>query len=144
MLLVIAALSLVASIQLAYHARLYLYSYDDLTCWLGPEYVADKSSALKSKQQQDQVVWKRYQVRAVHAFNLGTLLLGLGIAAALVPPDGGRQVEWRWTAAAVVLTATLVDGVWVTYLQLHATGRTDNWFYRCTQWLIGRFRRRGG
>ncbi|MEU9174772.1 hypothetical protein AB0D34_44655 [Streptomyces sp. NPDC048420] len=144
LLLVIAALALIASIQFAYHARLYLYSYDDLECWLGPAHVKAFASDLRVKQEKDQEVWARYQLWAVHAFNFGTILLGLGIAAALVPPDCGKQIECRWAAAAVVLTATLADAVWVLYMHMSAFGRTSNWFYTTVRRLARiRLRRRG-
>ncbi|MHC3468230.1 hypothetical protein ACYF6T_05920 [Streptomyces sp. 7R007] len=117
LLLVIAALVLIASIQLSYHARLYLYSYDDLVNWYSGQYVERHKWALWEKQQRDHDDWKKYNIAAVLCFNAGTLLLGLGIAAALVPPDDGLQAGWRWTAAVVVLLATIADGIWVTRLQ---------------------------
>ncbi|WP_329441286.1 hypothetical protein [Streptomyces canus] len=118
LLLVVASLTLIASIQLSYHARLFLYSHDDLVSWLSSEYVDSHKIPLWKKQKEDQQRWQKYNKPAVVCFNAGTVLLGLGIAAALVPPDGGRQALWRWTAAVVVLVATVADGVWVTYLQL--------------------------
>ncbi len=144
LLLVISALALVASIQLAYHARLYLYSYDDLACWLGPKHVEANALKLKAKQKKDQEVWTWYQLRAIHAFNAGTVLLGLGVAAALVPPGCGRQAGWRWTAAVVVLIATLVDAVWVTYMHMDALNKKRNWFYRSVHQLIEKTRRGRG
>jgi hypothetical protein len=144
LLLVIAALALVASIQFAYHARLYLYSYDDLQCWLGPEHVKAFASDLRVRQEEDQDVWAKYQLWAVHAFNCGTILLGIGIAAALVPPDCGKQIECRWAAAVLVLIATLVDAVWVIYMHMSAFGKTDNWFYAAVRRVIAlRHRGRG-
>ncbi|GAA4068461.1 hypothetical protein [Streptomyces shaanxiensis] len=143
LLLVIAALALIASIQFAYHARLYLYSYDDLECWLGPDHVKAFAPDLRTKQEEDQAIWAKYQLWAVHSFNFGTILLGLGIAAALVPPDCGEQPEWRWTAAVVVLLATLADAAWVTYMHMDAFGKTSNWFYTSVHRLIEKARRRG-
>ncbi|WP_328749896.1 hypothetical protein OHT57_31150 [Streptomyces sp. NBC_00285] len=144
LLLVTAALALIASIQFAYHARLYLYSHGDLESWLGPAHVKAFASDLRVKQERDQEVWSRYQLWAVHAFNSGTILLGIGIAAALVPPDCGRQIECRWAASIVVLTATLTDAVWVIYMHMSAFGKTNNWFYAAVRRLIGvRLRRRG-
>ncbi|EPD60848.1 hypothetical protein [Streptomyces sp. HGB0020] len=116
LLLVISALALIASIQLSYHARLYLYSYDDLVNWYSEEYVKDHRLPLYNRQKDDFEDWEKYNFAAVVCFNAGTLLLGLGIAAALVPPDGGVQAPWRWTAAVVVLLATVVDGIWITVL----------------------------
>ncbi|WP_232026267.1 hypothetical protein [Streptomyces lincolnensis] len=116
LLLVVSAITLIASIQLSYHARLYLYSYDDLVNWYSETYVSKHKLTLWQKQQEDHEDWQNYNLAAVICFNVGTLLLGLGIAAALVPPDDGRQAPWRWTAAAISLLATVADGVWITYL----------------------------
>ncbi|WP_330288228.1 hypothetical protein [Streptomyces sp. NBC_00576] len=118
LLLVISALALVASIQLGYQGRLYLYSYDDLVSWKSIEFVDAEQMSLFKRQQEDQKKWRKYNTAAVHCFNGGTLLLGLGVAAALVPPKCSMQSEWRWAAAAVVLVATIVDGVWISYLHL--------------------------
>ncbi|MGW2828748.1 hypothetical protein [Streptomyces sp. NPDC001286] len=117
LLLVVAALILIASIQLSYHARLYLYSYDDLVNWYSEEYVTKHKMPLWEKQKRDHDDWKKYNIAAVLCFNAGTLLLGLGVAAALVPPDDGMQAGWRRAAAVVVLLATVADGIWVSYLQ---------------------------
>lgn len=118
LLLVVATLVLIASIQLSYHGRIYLYSHDDLVSWLSSEHVDKHKVALWEKQKDDQRKWKKYNTASVHCFNAGTVLLGLGISAALVPPECSRQPDWRWTAAAIVLIATIVDGIWVTYLRM--------------------------
>ncbi|MFF7054133.1 hypothetical protein ACFY94_37830 [Streptomyces griseorubiginosus] len=144
LILVIAALILVASIQLAYYARLHLYSYDDLVTWLGPGYVEDYETRLRSDQKRDQKIWTRYQLRAVHAFNVGTMLLGVGVAAALVPPVCGEQPKWRWAAAAVVCAATVIDAIWVTYMHMKALNHRTNWFYRSVRGLIEKTRRERG
>lgn len=91
LLLVVASLTLIASIQLSYHARLFLYSHGDLVGWLSSEYVDSHKIHLWKKQKEDQQRWQKYNKPTVVCFNAGTVLLGLGIAAALVPPDGGRQ-----------------------------------------------------
>jgi hypothetical protein len=123
LLLVVASLTLIASIQLSYHGRIYLYSYDDLVNWLSSEYVDTRKVELWQEQKADQAKWRKYNTAAVHCFNAGTVLLGLGVAAALVPPECSRQPEWRWTAAGIVLAATVVDGFWVTYLRLSVAER---------------------
>lgn len=123
LLLVVSAMALIATIQLSYHARLYLYSYQDAVDWYSPEYVEDHRDRLRRQQATHLDEWLTYNNRAVYCFNAGTILLGLGVAAALAPPDDGRQVAWRWTAAAVVLLATVVEFVWVTNLDRKAKGR---------------------
>ncbi|WP_208778537.1 hypothetical protein [Streptomyces griseorubiginosus] len=121
LLLVVAALTLIASIQLSYHSRLYLYSHADLVDWLSETYVENNKAWLYPQQVDDQATWKRYARKAVWCFNLGTLLLGLGIAAALVPPACATQTAWRLSAAVVTLVATVLDGVWIGSLYFQAT-----------------------
>ncbi len=116
LLLVVSALVLIASIQLSYHARLYLYSYDDLVNWLSDKYVSNNEDVLWQNQQDDYKEWLKYNTAAVLCFNVGTLLLGFGVAAALVPPDCSKQPGWRWLAALVVLLATMADAVWIAFL----------------------------
>lgn len=118
LLLVIASLTLIASIQLSYHGRIYLYSYDDLVNWLSEGHVERHRVELWKEQKKDQATWRKYNTAAVHCFNAGTVLLGLGVAAALVPPECSKQPEWRWPAAVIVLIATVVDGFWVTFLRV--------------------------
>ncbi|MEU0406980.1 hypothetical protein ABZ307_04015 [Streptomyces griseorubiginosus] len=118
LILVVAALLLVASIQFNYHGRLYLYSFEDLENWLSPDYVKRDARNLHDEQRRDQEKWKKFNTRAVRCFNTGTLLLGVGIAAALVPPICSRQPEWRWSAAVIVLVCTVIDGFWIVFLQL--------------------------
>jgi hypothetical protein len=113
LLLVVSAVTLIASIQLSYHARLYLYSHGDLVNWYSEEFVRKMARPLYDRQKADFEKWEKHNYAAVTCFNVGTVLLGLGIAAALVPPDDGVQAPWRWTAAAVVLVATVADAVWI-------------------------------
>ncbi|MHA6760020.1 hypothetical protein [Streptacidiphilus sp. PAMC 29251] len=122
LLLVFTALTLLASIQLSYHARQFLYSYQDLNDWLSPEYVEysrthdEGDDNLHTRQQQDFQRWEDLSDPATHCFNIGTILLALGLAAALVPPDHATQAGWRWGAAALVLVAALADAVWIAGL----------------------------
>jgi hypothetical protein len=124
LLLVLAALALIASIQLSYHARRYLYSYQDLNDWYSQEFVewndkhAVEAHRFRPKQQRDFDLWEKINERAVHSFNIGTVLLGMGLAAALAPPDGGKQAVWRWIAAALVTAAALVETTWIANMYI--------------------------
>ncbi|MFJ3796835.1 hypothetical protein ACIPSJ_11145 [Streptomyces sp. NPDC090088] len=116
LLLVVTALTLIFSMQLAYNARVYLYSRQDL---------ADDYADLESGPPPDDYIdelyglaqtrWRNENRHAVAVYDLGTVLLGLGIAASLAPPDCGRQAAWRWTAAVVVLVCALADGAWAAF-----------------------------
>lgn len=113
-LLVITAMTLIFSIQLGYNARIYLYTYRELEADLAQvgdgSFSDDRKHAMYAAAQQ---LWRKRNTKAVIVYNLGTLLLGLGVAASLAPPDCGRQIEWRWAAAGIVLAGTIADAVWV-------------------------------
>ncbi|WP_369248732.1 hypothetical protein [Streptomyces sp. R41] len=111
LLLVATSMSLIASIQLHYFARQYLYSRQDIHDWYGNDNEA-QLKRLYAWQGDDYSVWARYQSLAVHCFSAGTVLLGLGVGAALIPPDGGQQASWRWAAGGLVLLCTAVEAVW--------------------------------
>ena len=125
LLFVFTAVMLLASIQLSYYARQYLYSRADLADWCSEEYVQQHESdwsenGILARQQRDFKEWQKYSDWAVHCYNLGSVLLGLGISAALVPPDAARQADWRWTAAALVVAADLVEIIWISKLYFRA------------------------
>ncbi|MGD1219634.1 hypothetical protein AB9Q10_14560 [Streptomyces krungchingensis] len=114
-LLVITAMTLIFSMQLAYNARLYLFGVEDLRnhyAGLRGEGVVPDLRIQQEYTAADRR-WREGHRNAVLAFNTGTTLLGLGIAASLAPPDCGKQAVWRWTAAAIVLAGTAADTIWV-------------------------------
>ncbi|GAA2872000.1 hypothetical protein [Nonomuraea rubra] len=116
LLLVAASLLLVASIQLHYHSRQYLYTCADIEEWV-PE---DISPAVRAKlyewQGDDFSTWMVFHNRAVHCFNTGTVFLGIGVAAALWPPEEGTQATWRTVAAIMVLLGVAVEVGWMAHL----------------------------
>ncbi|WP_329118270.1 hypothetical protein [Streptomyces sp. NBC_01465] len=120
LLLVGTALLLVASIQLRAYARQYLYSRQDIHDWypetVGPQ-TEDYFSKLYEFQGEDYNTWVRFTDRAVRCFNAGTILLGCGVAAVLVPPPGSSDDWWRWSAMGLVLACTLVDVFWTLSIQ---------------------------
>ncbi|MFF4348134.1 hypothetical protein [Streptomyces sp. NPDC001530] len=115
LMLVATSMALIASIQLHYYSRQFFYSRQDIHDWYdiddGPGHKA-QLTRLYAWQGDDYDKWARNNDRAVHCFNAGTVLLGLGIVAALMPPDGGRQASWRWAAAGLVLVCTVAEAVW--------------------------------
>ncbi|MFF3563314.1 hypothetical protein ACFYXS_25025 [Streptomyces sp. NPDC002574] len=118
LVLVTTSVALVASIQLSYHARQYLYSRQDIDDWYQPEYRTDTPAydLLCDWQLKDYRKWARFNRRGLACFNAGTILLGAGVALALLPPEIGRQAEWRWAAAAIVIAATIADMAWTFYV----------------------------
>lgn len=113
-LLVITAMTLIFSMQLAYNARLHLFGFAELT----DHYRGLRRTTLPDSRLQEEYAaadrqWRQGQRRAVRTYNAGTALLGVGVAASLAPPDCGRQAAWRWTAAGIVLAGTAADAIWV-------------------------------
>lgn len=115
MVLVVASIALVASIQLNYHSRQYLYSRQDIDDWYYPEHKPDMPTykRLCDWQLEDYGRWARFNRRGLACFNAGTILLGAGVTLALLPPELGRQSEWRWAAAIIVTVATVADALWI-------------------------------
>ncbi|MEO3826901.1 hypothetical protein [Actinomadura sp. B10D3] len=124
LLLVATSLMLVASLQLHYYARQYLYSRADIDAWF-PHGVSKQTEIYKKLciwQGNDYKKWAKFNNSGIHFFNLGTVLLGFGVALALIPPDGGRQESWRWAAAILVLVCAVADLVWVL-VQYRGSGK---------------------
>lgn len=115
LLLMLAAVSLIASIQLGFRARRFHYSEEELSTWFAGMTTAEywreegnSSWAVGTARNK----WGRLVRPAVHTYNLGTVLLGLGLSAALLPTHTSEQPGLRWTAAALALAATLGELVW--------------------------------
>lgn len=114
LLLVATSMTLIASIQMGYYALQFKFSKQELI---------DRQEArgwpLPSAEETQRILRDSniaYESKVRHAstvFNIGTLMLGFGIAAALVPPDCGEQAGWRIAAAILVLMCTLIEIVWV-------------------------------
>ncbi|MFI6487477.1 hypothetical protein [Streptomyces sp. NPDC050564] len=113
--LMLAIVSLIASIQLGFRARRYHFTSDELGIWF-----ADTRTAAyyRDDSNRDWAIgtarntWREKIQPAVHAYNLGTVLLGLGLSSALMPTSVSEQPNYRWAAAALALVATLVEVVW--------------------------------
>ncbi|MGW1727205.1 hypothetical protein ACWCQK_30320 [Streptomyces sp. NPDC002306] len=122
LLLVASSLILIAAIQLQYYARQFSFSLKEIEEQLAHVALwSNKTDSQRSLgfQRIRAASYKRY-VRfarpSVYCFNIGVLLLGLGIACALAPPNCGKQVVWRWIACSMVTAATVVEAVWIWFL----------------------------
>ncbi|MGX1367908.1 membrane protein implicated in regulation of membrane protease activity [Streptomyces canus] len=126
LMLVLSAMSLIYSIQLAYHARKFLYSQQDVLDWYGAE-IAQKAQLwgeLRRAQSTDFKVWERYIRGANRYFNRGTILLAFGVAAALAPGKDSSQPPWRWWAAGVVLVCAFGEIGWQLKLRREVNDRS--------------------
>jgi hypothetical protein len=115
LILVLSAAALIFSIQLAYHARKFLYSRQDVLDWYGLDPDVGESEELEKlsrAQSNDFKTWDKYNNLATRYFNQGTVLLGIGVAGALAPGADSSQQKWRWAAAGFILACTFGEIYW--------------------------------
>ncbi|MEU9056484.1 hypothetical protein AB0D37_39880 [Streptomyces sp. NPDC048384] len=126
LVLVLSAMALIFSIQLAYHARKFLYSRQDVEDWCDLE-GADQQTLreLRIGQFNDFRTWRKYNNKANRYFNAGTVLLAFGVAAALAPGDDSTQRPWRWFAAAIVLGCAIGEIYWQRKLKRAVDKRAE-------------------
>ncbi|WP_405821377.1 hypothetical protein OG241_35885 [Streptomyces sp. NBC_01390] len=115
LLLTLAAIVLIASVQFGFRAGRFHFTEDELDRWVANTSEAEYFSSAPNRQWaigQARNIW-RIKVRpAVHAYNVGTVLLGLGLSTALLPTSSSHQVPVRWAAFALSLVATMGEAVW--------------------------------
>jgi hypothetical protein len=112
--LTIAAVVLIAAVQCAYHARIYLSDKS------GRE---DAGSQDERSQQQDGdyqlgLTWTRWTQRAYH-YGIVALLAGLALAVAPHHPTG-IQGTLQWFAAGVAFAACAGEASWITRQELRS------------------------
>ncbi|MEV0737242.1 hypothetical protein AB0I51_14980 [Streptomyces sp. NPDC050549] len=113
--LTLAAVSLIASVQFGFRARSYHFSQEELERWVADTDAADH---YRDRANRDRAIgtarnmWRKKVRSAVYTYNFGTVLLGVGLAVALVPKSGSAQPGVRWAAAALALLATVGEAVW--------------------------------
>lgn len=115
--LAMAAMALVGSVQYGFHARALLYSAADVAAWWGQEDLTGRRAELRQRQHEHFGQWQIKIGRAVLAYNLGTALLGAGVAACLAPPTSttGPAALCRWLACAAVAAGALGELGWALY-----------------------------
>ncbi|MDH6452409.1 MULTISPECIES: hypothetical protein [unclassified Streptomyces] len=116
LLLVATSMILILSIQLGYDALQFRYTpaqvEEDIRVHGRVHHSAEELNAIVNNAFK---VYKRRIRHAIFCFNLGTLMLGLGISAVLVPPPCTPQPGWRMAAAVLVLVCTVLDAIWIAY-----------------------------
>lgn len=98
-LLTLSSILLIASIQLAFHGRQYLYSPAELSDWWDGE-LTPATEVLQEEQREDFSKWAKFARRAAVAYNSGIVLLGYGMVGLLAPPGGvsPEHSVTRWIA----------------------------------------------
>lgn len=135
LILTLAAVLLVASLQFGFTARQHLYSAADVVAWWGQEDMAQagRSERLQREQHKDYMSWERWSSKARVAYNAGITVLAAGVALALAPPYQVHHSEavLRWIAAAIAAVGALGEIAWGTIpsvrqrLELRRLSRND-------------------
>ncbi|MFE6744215.1 hypothetical protein, partial [Streptomyces tubercidicus] len=118
LMLTLATVCLVTSVQHGFNARRYFYSPADVESWqLSQDAVdggLDEDTAIelvRQRQRRDMDEWLRLSQHGVLAYNLGILLLACGMALVLAAPEGASlgHAACRWTASATAAAGAVAE-----------------------------------
>ncbi|UOX90436.1 hypothetical protein MUY14_07375 [Amycolatopsis sp. FBCC-B4732] len=128
--LTVVVIILVACVQFGFRGRAVLYSKSDVQAWgplsaLGP---AADERLRAHVQARDMAEWRRWHRRSRLTFNLGIVVLGVGLALLLAPPlkyspDQAlttSEAVCRWIGSGVAILGTLLELVWIAYDEVAA------------------------
>ncbi|MEV6781942.1 hypothetical protein [Streptomyces sp. NPDC051098] len=115
LLLTLAFVALIASVQYGFHARGHFYSPTDVDTWYPPGRSRPAESTLRQHQQRDFQQWRRLSRRGSTAYNVGIVLLGAAATLVLAPPEEASlgHTVCRWTAAAVTALGSVAELEWI-------------------------------
>ncbi|NEA99799.1 hypothetical protein [Streptomyces sp. SID13726] len=122
--LMLAAASLIASVQFGFRAQMYRFTEDELDHWFvgaAPDPYPEGSDSKVHTLAVARNTWEIKVRPAVYTYNVGTVLLGLGLAGCLMPKPDSEQSGVRWAAMAVALALTLGELVWALKLNVPHT-----------------------
>ncbi|MGV9821846.1 hypothetical protein [Nocardia xishanensis] len=113
LVLSLAAVGLIASIQFGFQSRALLYSGADLAAWWGEDDITRYRERLRRQQRADHERWRAMNFRAVTTYNVGVALLGFGVATCLAPMTSNTaDGRVRWVACALVAAAGLAEAIY--------------------------------
>ncbi|WP_331732662.1 hypothetical protein OG592_42125 (plasmid) [Streptomyces avidinii] len=115
LMLTLAFVALIASVQYGFHARQHFYSPADVDAWYPPGGSRPAESTLRQRQQRDFQQWRRLSRRGSTAYNVGVVLLGAAATLVLAPPEDASlgHAVCRWTAAAVTALGSVAEFEWI-------------------------------
>jgi hypothetical protein len=120
LLLTIATILLVSSLQHGIICQKFFYSRDELNNWWTEEEFEERLDDFSDEQKSHFRAWRKYGWRALLSYNLGIAALGAALATLLVPlpKESGVLEATKNTSAVLMSIATLITfiyGVVTTY-----------------------------
>lgn len=112
-----AAASLVVAIQCAYSARQFMVTPDQIAVWwpgldvAGARADDSQLQGLRQQQHAHRALHRRWAGRFRNAYHLGVVLVLVGLAIVLIPPDSISPA--RGLAIAVAVLAAVGEATWV-------------------------------
>jgi len=115
LLLTLAFVAFIGSVQYGFHARQHLYSPADVDAWHPPGAGRRDEDSLRREQQRNFEEWRRLSRLGSLTYNAGIVFLGVGTTLVLVPPEGASLVAalCRWTASGVTALGSLAELEWI-------------------------------
>lgn len=113
-LLVAATLALIATVQFTFRARQYVVTPSEIEEWWPDHQEPGRRELLRREQRWHRREYESWSSRARYAYDLGLLLLLLGIAALLVPASGLHYASnGRLAAIALALAGLAAEAAWI-------------------------------
>ena len=166
LLLALAAVCFITSVQCGFWARQYLVTPGEIAAWYPGKDLTDPAlQSIRRQQPRWGLAYRIWEGRAKWAYGIGIMVLMLGVAVALVPESTGSVPEstgpdrtgwlhseiWRWAAASVCFGMVVLEALWtgVGYWKSwrQRTGRRStflDWWFSPVTWREERARPRGG
>lgn len=111
LLLVLAAVALIATVECSFMARQYVVTPSELEDWWPDSDQAGRRKMLRREQRYYLSRFRFWTVRARFAYNTGILALSLGVVALLIPK--GHISDGRLAVIALAGLAFLAELVWI-------------------------------
>lgn len=121
--LAIVIMTLVTCVQFGFRGRAVLYSKADIESW-GRLSTLDGQAdeRLRARvQKRDMAEWRRWHRRSRLTYDVGIVVLIIGVALALAPPTRYvpdhplpvAEAVWRWIGFGLALTGAVLEVSWI-------------------------------
>lgn len=112
-LLSVAAVVLLASVQLTFMAARYAVLPSELEAWWPDLDIDERRAQLREEQREHHHLHLRWSRRFRWAYNLGILFLLAAVAVILMPPSHHHHLAERWVAAGIVAAGLFAEVAWI-------------------------------